>query len=143
MGASDSASGAGSLPAKIGESFLMLLSCCSRIPELAFQGRDAYCFPATLDGNDTSECGAARRCCPPERLARSGRMKLDVADQSAGFAPEQVKLAFEPFAHGRTAAAGSGLRLAIVRGIAKAHAGPAGIESRPGRGATFWIRVPA
>jgi signal transduction histidine kinase len=100
-------------------------------------------FPATLDGNDISECGAARRYCPPKRLARCGRVKFEVADQSAGSAPERVKRGFVPFAHGRTAAPGSGLGRAIVRGSAEAHARPAGIESRAGRGATFWIGVPA
>jgi len=37
---------------------------------------------------------------------------------------------------------GSGLGLAIVRRVAEAHGGAAGVENLPGRGATFWIRVP-
>jgi signal transduction histidine kinase len=29
-----------------------------------------------------------------------------------------------------------------VRGIAEAHGGAAGVDNRPGDGATFWIEVP-
>jgi two-component system, OmpR family, sensor kinase len=34
------------------------------------------------------------------------------------------------------------LGLAIVRRVAQAHGGSAGVANRPGEGATFWIRVP-
>ena len=68
--------------------------------------------------------------------------RFEVADNGPGLTAEQAGKVFEPFARGRTAAAGSGLGLAIVRGIAEAHGGTAGVESRPGHGATFWIRVP-
>jgi len=69
--------------------------------------------------------------------------RFDVRDGGIDLSAEERQRVFEPFARGRTAAAGSGLGLAIVRGIAEAHGGSAGVDSQPGRGATFWIRVPA
>jgi len=69
--------------------------------------------------------------------------RFEVRDGGAGLTAEERRRVFEPFSRGRTAAPGSGLGLAIVRGIAEAHGGSAGVESDPGRGATFWIRVPA
>jgi signal transduction histidine kinase len=69
--------------------------------------------------------------------------RFEVRDGGADLSAEEMRRVFEPFARGRTAAPGSGLGLAIVRGIAEAHGGSAGVESEPGRGATFWIRVPA
>jgi signal transduction histidine kinase len=50
---------------------------------------------------------------------------------------------FEPFYRLTTERGRPGLGLALVRGVAEAHGGAAGICNRPGRGATFWLRVPA
>lgn len=69
--------------------------------------------------------------------------RFEVRDGGTGLTTEESRRVFEPFARGRTAAPGSGLGLAIVRGIAEAHGGSVGVESDPGHGATFWIRVPA
>ena len=69
--------------------------------------------------------------------------RFEIRDGGIDLSAEERRRVFEPFARGRTAAAGSGLGLAIVRGIAEAHGGSAGVDSQPGRGATFWIRVPA
>ncbi|HEV7557104.1 MAG TPA: ATP-binding protein, partial [Kofleriaceae bacterium] len=37
---------------------------------------------------------------------------------------------------------GAGLGLFISREIARAHGGNIGVDSEPGRGATFWFTVP-
>jgi signal transduction histidine kinase len=54
---------------------------------------------------------------------------------------ETARHVFEPFF--TTKANGTGLGLAIVRQAAEAHAGAVEVESAPGRGATFRIRLPA
>jgi signal transduction histidine kinase len=69
--------------------------------------------------------------------------RFEVADEGGGITLEPPESVFQPFSRGRTHAAGSGLGLAIVRTIAEAHGGAAGLVNRPGKGATFWIRVPA
>lgn len=67
--------------------------------------------------------------------------RFEVADEGDGLAPGEEVTVFSPFVTGRSSH-GSGLGLAIVSGIARAHGGVAGVENRPGRGATFWLRVP-
>lgn len=68
--------------------------------------------------------------------------RFDVADTGGGLKPGQEDDVFRPFFTGK-GSAGSGLGLAIIRAIARAHGGSAGVENRPGEGATFWVRVPA
>lgn len=67
---------------------------------------------------------------------------FEVADEGGGLPPGEETTVFEPFMTGSSATGGTGLGLAIVRGIARAHGGEAGVMNRPGRGATFWIRIP-
>jgi two-component system OmpR family sensor kinase len=74
----------------------------------------------------------------PERDA----WRLEVADEAGGLAADQEENVFRPFHRGKAVPAGRGLGLAIVRGIAEAHRGSAGVDNRPGEGATFWIRLP-
>ena len=67
--------------------------------------------------------------------------RFDVADEGGGLPPGREQVVFEPFSTGSSRTGGTGLGLAIVRGIARAHGGQAGVINRPGRGATFWIRI--
>jgi PAS domain S-box-containing protein len=58
---------------------------------------------------------------------------------------EQANL-FEPFRRSRSALTGAqtgwGLGLTLVKGIAEAHAGTAGVRSSLPDGTTFWVRLP-
>jgi signal transduction histidine kinase len=72
----------------------------------------------------------------------AGAWRFEVADEGGGIALEPAEAVFQPFSRGRTHVPGSGLGLTIVRTIAEAHGGAAGVINRPGDGATFWIRVP-
>jgi two-component system OmpR family sensor kinase len=68
--------------------------------------------------------------------------RFEVADEAGGLPQGQEENLFRPFHRGKSQAVGWGLGLAIVMGIAEAHRGSAGVDNRPGEGATFWIRVP-
>ncbi len=68
--------------------------------------------------------------------------RFEVADDGGGLSPGEEQLVFEPFRTGSSPTGRTGLGLSIVRSIARAHGGECGVMNRPGRGATFWIRIP-
>ena len=67
---------------------------------------------------------------------------FEVADNGGGLPPGEERFVFEAFRTGSSPTGRTGLGLSIVRGIARAHGGECGVVNRPGRGATFWIRIP-
>ena len=78
-------------------------------------------------------------------LAREGsEVALSVIDTGIGIELDQQARVFERFykADKGRGAGGTGLGLAIVKHIVLAHGGTVVVESRPGRGATFTMRLP-
>jgi len=78
-------------------------------------------------------------------LAADGRTaELRVSDEGPGLPPEQLEAVFMPFHRAPDAAAvpGIGLGLAIVKQITERHGGQVHVESVPGAGATFVVRLP-
>jgi two-component system OmpR family sensor kinase len=71
---------------------------------------------------------------------------LEVADTGPGLAPEQAERVFERFyradASRARATGGTGLGLSIVSALVAAHGGTVGLETAPGKGATFRVRLP-
>jgi two-component system, OmpR family, sensor kinase len=74
---------------------------------------------------------------------------VEVADRGPGLSPEHAQHVFERFyrvdaARTRRAGSGSGtgLGLAIVAALVSAHGGRVEVDSRPGEGATFRVRLP-
>lgn len=65
-----------------------------------------------------------------------------IIDDGPGMAADVKERVFEPFFTTRRAGEGSGLGLAIVAAIVRAHQGRVTVESAPGRGATFEVRLP-
>ncbi|MEW5757152.1 MAG: ATP-binding protein [Pseudomonadota bacterium] len=74
------------------------------------------------------------------RRAAGNSVDVLVADNGPGIAAELKEKIFEPFF--TTSASGTGLGLAVVRQIAQAHGGEVWVESQPGGGATFGVRLP-
>ncbi len=75
-----------------------------------------------------------------------GALELRVTDRGPGIAAGDVGRLFQKFIQLKAQAgrevSGTGLGLAICRGIVEAHGGSIGVESRPGDGATFIVRLP-
>lgn len=69
-------------------------------------------------------------------------VRISVRDTGPGLSAEAAGRVFEPFWRGETASKGAGLGLAIAKRIVESHAGTIGVDSVPGRGATFWIELP-
>jgi two-component system, OmpR family, sensor kinase len=78
-----------------------------------------------------------------EARSADGRVELHVQDEGAGFAPDFIANAFEPFSRGDPARSsqGAGLGLAIVDVIARAHGGTAHAANVDG-GADVWLELP-
>ena len=68
-------------------------------------------------------------------------VRLDVIDTGCGILADQLPKLFRPFHTTKTN--GHGLGLAIVRKIVTAHGGMIDVQSEPGRGTKFTIRLPA
>jgi two-component system sensor histidine kinase HydH len=75
-----------------------------------------------------------RRCGPPPAVEAS------IADTGAGIPEGDLEKVFEPFFSGKKK--GTGLGLAIVHQIIESHRGDIRVESRPGEGTVFRIRLP-
>lgn len=69
---------------------------------------------------------------------------LSVRDDGPGIKEQNLGRVFERFYKGDSSRAepGVGLGLAIVKHLVRAHGGTATVESRPGAGATFTVRLP-
>src|SRR5262249_10327752 len=70
---------------------------------------------------------------------------LSVTDTGVGIAQEHLPHVFERFYRVDKArsSGGTGLGLAICKSMAEAHGGGVEVESRPGVGSTFRVRLPA
>jgi signal transduction histidine kinase len=75
-----------------------------------------------------------------------GVVVLTVADEGPGMAPQDAARVFERFyrvdASRSRAEGGTGLGLAIVSALVAAHGGTVHLDTAPGRGATFTVRLP-
>jgi len=64
-----------------------------------------------------------------------------VRDTGVGMSPETARRVFEPFFTTK-GPQGSGLGLSVVWGIVTRHGGAVEVDSRPGEGSTFTLRLP-
>ena len=91
----------------------------------------------------TPEHGRISVCVQEDRWS----VKLSVSDTGIGIAPEHQERIFERFYRVDKARSrrmgGNGLGLAIAREIVEAHGGSIAVESEPGKGTTFHIRLKA
>ncbi len=76
---------------------------------------------------------------------RGNQLEISVRDSGRGIPPEHLPRIFERFyqvARGQGSRGGQGLGLAIVKTIVERHHGSIAVESIPGEGSTFTVRLP-
>ena len=73
-------------------------------------------------------------------------VEVQVEDQGRGIPASHRDAIFERFRQVEIADAagqrGAGLGLSIAKSIVEMHGGQIGVESKPGKGSTFWFRIP-
>jgi len=90
---------------------------------------------------------AAKYSPPGKRVvAQVHTAGISVEDEGPGIAGDEQKAIFQKFVRGRTArdagVRGTGIGLAMVEAIARAHGGRVELRSRPGEGSRFTILLP-
>jgi PAS domain S-box-containing protein len=75
----------------------------------------------------------------------AGQAVIEITDQGIGISPEEQARLFQPFARGdaaRMTIGGTGLGLFISQQITARHGGDITVESTPGAGSRFTVRLP-
>jgi signal transduction histidine kinase/CheY-like chemotaxis protein len=78
-------------------------------------------------------------------VVSKGRVRVSVTDTGAGIPPQKLSLLFQPFERlgaEQSVIEGTGLGLAVSKGLIEAMGGAIGVDSRVDTGTTFWIDLP-
>ena len=79
--------------------------------------------------------------------AKGPEIEIRVSDHGPGIPADEQKHVFDAFYRGKKAVQdqihGTGLGLHLVKKIVEAHGGTVSLESQPGAGSTFIVRIPA
>ena len=110
---------------------------------LATNARDAMPAGGRLVLAAVPETVSAGPASHPAGLAPGRYVRLSVADTGTGMDPATLARATEPFFTTKPPGAGTGLGLAMAKGIAEQSGGGLTIESRPGWGTTVTLWLPA
>lgn len=72
----------------------------------------------------------------------TGKVVIAIKDTGQGIAPDALPYIFEPFFTTKSQAFGVGLGLSTVYGIIERHNGSVDVDSQPGKGAVFTLKIP-
>lgn len=75
-------------------------------------------------------------------IQRNSFVELEFRDTGPGISEENIEKIFDPFFTTKDVGHGTGLGLAISFGVVKAHSGTITVDSEPGKGTTFIVRLP-
>ncbi len=92
--------------------------------------------------NAVQACGPGGRVSVTTRSDGPELVLIELADDGCGIAPENLPNIFNPFFTTKPVGEGMGLGLSISYAIVRDHGGTIAVDSVPGRGSTFRIRLP-
>jgi signal transduction histidine kinase len=102
---------------------------------------------AKYGGTGKQSVEISARTVPGASGSKVPEIEIRVTDHGSGIPPEEQKHVFDAFFRGRKAVQdqvhGTGLGLHLVKTIVEAHGGAVSLESEPGAGSTFIVRIPA
>ncbi|KFE62364.1 sensor histidine kinase [Hyalangium minutum] len=109
------------------------------LTNLVMNGLQAMKNPGTLRVG----AGLARVTAPEEAGGNEAEwVRVDVADEGEGIAPEVLPHIFEPFFTTKDVGEGTGLGLSVSYGIIRDHGGWIDVRSEPEKGSCFSIYLP-
>jgi two-component system, NtrC family, sensor kinase len=109
-----------------------------------------YCCPGKIDQLFLNLLLNSIQACAPQGVvevrtrvepARCGAV-IEVRDNGQGIAPDHLPHIFEPFFTTKAVGQGRGLGLSVCYGIVRDHGGVIEVESAPGQGSVFRVRLP-
>lgn len=110
---------------------------------LAINGRDAMPQGGSLTFRTWRQALDAERVMAHPGAQPGVFVALSVSDTGVGIEKKNLRRIFEPFFTTKDVDKGTGMGLAMVYGIVKAHQGFIDVESDIGKGTTFTVYVPA
>jgi signal transduction histidine kinase len=67
---------------------------------------------------------------------------VEIRDNGVGIPPDEIKRIYDPFFTTKTTGKGTGLGLAVTYGIIQEHGGRILVDSEPGKGTHFRLKLP-
>ncbi len=92
-----------------------------------------------MNGAQAAGDGGRLRLTTQRELAA---VRVEVADDGCGMPPEVRERIFDPFFTTKAVGEGTGLGLSIASQIVHSHGGTIEVDSEPGRGSSFRVRIP-
>jgi two-component system, NtrC family, sensor kinase len=89
------------------------------------------------------ELGRVRASKPGGAASERDYVRLTIADQGSGIAPQNLPRIFEPFFTTKGVGEGTGLGLSVCYGIVEEHGGWIAVDSTVGKGSRFTVCLPA
>jgi signal transduction histidine kinase len=107
------------------------------------------CYPAKINqvimnlvANAIDACDEGGRVDVTTRRGSDDDIEIEVVDTGAGIDPKIREKIFDPFFTTKPPGEGTGLGLSISYGIVQDHGGTIRVESEPGKGSRFTMRLP-
>ncbi len=109
-----------------------------------------FCCPGKIDQLFLNLLLNAVQACAPQGVVEvwtriepdGGGVVVEVRDNGHGIAPDHLPHIFEPFFTTKPIGQGKGLGLSVSYGIVRDHGGVIEVESAPGQGSAFRVRLP-